>query len=93
MSLFRLLLGDFDWSALDNASPTAARVYFNLYSIFMIFLMINLVLDIIVETYDHVVAELDKKARTEVTGVSTLKQSIRALLRLMPTRSIDDLRG
>ena len=92
MSLFRLLLGDFDWSALDNASPTAAWVYFILYFIFMIFLMINMVLGIIVKTYDHVAAELEKKARTEVTGVSMLKQSIRALFRLMSARSIDDLK-
>jgi len=92
MSLFRLLLGDFDWGALDNASPTAAWVYFILYFILMIFLMINMVLGIIVKTYDHVAAELAKQARTEVTGVSMLKQSVRSLLQLMSASSLDDLK-
>jgi hypothetical protein len=92
MSLFRLLLGDFDWNALDNASPTAAWVYFILYFIFMMMLLLNMVLGIIVKTYDNVAAELEKQSRTEATGIGMLKQSIKALLRLLLASSIDDLK-
>lgn len=92
LSLFRTLLGDFHYDDLDRIDPLAAKCYFMSFIILVVFMMFNMVIAIVMKTYDTVAAELALKARTEVTGVSILQQNLQSLFRLLSARTLDDLK-
>ena len=94
-ALFKTMLGDFDYDALITVSGVQAylaRIYFILYIVVVVLLMLNMFLAIVMNTYDIVASQLAKKARTEVTGVSILKQNLQALGRLISAHTLDDLK-
>ena len=91
-ALFRTALGDFDYETLDRASPYMAGVYFLMFFFIVILMMINMILGIIIKTYDTVAAQLAIKAKTEVTGWSMLQQSVGALIKMISVRTLDELK-
>ena len=60
-TLFRIILGDFDFNALKNAHFIFGPVYFFLYVFFIFFVLLNMFLAIINDSY------------TEVKGDDTLQ--------------------
>jgi len=92
VSLFRTLNGDFSYSELEAVDRIKAQFYFISFIIVVVFLMFNMVLAIVMKTYDQVAAELALKSRTEVTGVSIVQQNVSALFRLLSARTLDDLK-
>ncbi|KAI4550887.1 hypothetical protein MJT46_018394 [Ovis ammon polii x Ovis aries] len=55
---FRIILGDFDYNAIDNANRILGPVYFVTYVFFVFFVLLNMFLAIINDTYSEVKEEL-----------------------------------
>ncbi|CAF0775709.1 unnamed protein product [Adineta steineri] len=53
VALFRTVLGDFDYEDISNASPYIGPLFFFLYIFSMIFMLFNMVLAIIVDSYEE----------------------------------------
>lgn len=58
-TLFRIILGDFDFVALYDASGTMGALYFLSYIFFVFFVLLNMFLAIINDTYSDVKADID----------------------------------
>lgn len=58
-TLFRIILGDFDFVALYDASGTIGAMYFLSYIFFVFFVLLNMFLAIINDTYSEVKADID----------------------------------
>ena len=52
--MFRTVLGDFDFPTLQSASPTLGPIYFVSYIFFVFFVLMNMFLAIINDTYSEV---------------------------------------
>ena len=57
-ALFRTVLGDFDFIGLQTASPVLGPIYFISYIFFVFFVLINMFLAIINDTYSGVKSDL-----------------------------------
>ncbi|GFS38919.1 polycystin-2 [Trichonephila inaurata madagascariensis] len=57
-TLLRLILGDFDFEALENANRVLGPIYFLSYIFFVFFVLMNMFLAIINDTYAEVKAEI-----------------------------------
>ncbi|PAA56728.1 hypothetical protein BOX15_Mlig009305g2 [Macrostomum lignano] len=57
-TLFRIILGDFDFASLQNAHRVLGPIYFILYVFFVFFVLINMFLAIINDTYSEVKSNL-----------------------------------
>ncbi|PAA70221.1 hypothetical protein BOX15_Mlig009158g1 [Macrostomum lignano] len=57
-TLFRIILGDFDFNSLQTAHRVLGPLYFLLYVFFVFFVLINMFLAIINDTYSEVKSEL-----------------------------------
>ncbi|MBZ3874533.1 Polycystic kidney disease 2-like 1 protein [Sciurus carolinensis] len=55
---FRIILGDFDYNAIDNANRILGPAYFVTYVFFVFFVLLNMFLAIINDTYSEVKEEL-----------------------------------
>ncbi|NP_852087.2 polycystin-2-like protein 1 [Mus musculus] len=79
---FRIILGDFDYNAIDNANRILGPVYFVTYVFFVFFVLLNMFLAIINDTYSEVKEELaGQKDQLQLSDF--LKQSYnKTLLRL-----------
>ncbi|XP_023564672.1 polycystic kidney disease 2-like 1 protein isoform X2 [Octodon degus] len=55
---FRIILGDFDYNAINNANRILGPVYFVTYVFFVFFILLNMFLAIINDTYSEVKEEL-----------------------------------
>lgn len=60
-SQFRILLGDFNFDDLERANRILGPVYFVLFVFFMFFILMNMFLAIIIDTYSEVKAELSHR--------------------------------
>ncbi|KAM5244290.1 LOW QUALITY PROTEIN: polycystin-2-like protein 1 [Hipposideros larvatus] len=79
---FRIILGDFDYNAIDNANRILGPAYFVTYVFFVFFVLLNMFLAIINDTYSEVKEELAGQ-KDELQLSDLLKQSYnKALLRL-----------
>ncbi|VDN98329.1 unnamed protein product [Rodentolepis nana] len=58
MTLFRIILGDFDFQALQNAQSILGPLYFLVYIFFVFFVLINMFIAIINDTYLEVKSNL-----------------------------------
>lgn len=58
LTLFRIILGDFDFHELESAHRVLGPVYFIFYVFFVFFVLLNMFLAIINDTYAEVKAEL-----------------------------------
>ncbi len=57
-TLFRIVLGDFDFHELEEANRVLGPIYFILYVFFVFFVLLNMFLAIINDTYSAVKEEL-----------------------------------
>ncbi|ESO05743.1 hypothetical protein HELRODRAFT_171411 [Helobdella robusta] len=68
-TLFRIILGDFNFQALQQANSILGPTYFILYVFFVFFVLLNMFLAIINDTYSEVKAELaDQPNDIDVAG-------------------------
>uniref|UniRef100_UPI00358FF19E polycystin-2-like protein 1 n=1 Tax=Myxine glutinosa TaxID=7769 RepID=UPI00358FF19E len=58
---FRIILGDFDFPAIENANRILGPIYFTTYVFFVFFVLLNMFLAIINDTYSEVKEDLSKK--------------------------------
>ncbi|TNN34612.1 Polycystic kidney disease 2-like 1 protein [Liparis tanakae] len=71
---FRIILGDFDYDAIDRANRVLGPVYFVTYVFFVFFVLLNMFLAIINDTYSEVKQELSaQKDELQITDI--IKQS------------------
>ncbi|XP_069096617.1 polycystin-2-like protein 1 isoform X2 [Pleurodeles waltl] len=79
---FRIILGDFDYDAIDNANRILGPIYFVTYVFFVFFVLLNMFLAIINDTYSEVKEELSNQ-ENELQFSDILKQSYnKTLLKL-----------
>ncbi|XP_035400369.1 polycystic kidney disease 2-like 1 protein [Cygnus atratus] len=79
---FRIILGDFDYNSIDNANRVLGPIYFVTYVFFVFFVLLNMFLAIINDTYSEVKEELSSQ-KDELQLSDILKQSYnRTLMRL-----------
>ncbi|XP_075790711.1 polycystin-2-like protein 1 [Pelodiscus sinensis] len=79
---FRIILGDFDYNAIDNANRVLGPIYFVTYVFFVFFVLLNMFLAIINDTYSEVKEELSSQ-KSELQLSDILKQGYhRTLARL-----------
>ena len=57
-TLFRIILGDFNFHELEQANRVLGPIYFILYVFFVFFVLLNMFLAIINDTYSEVKAEI-----------------------------------
>jgi len=60
-TLFRLILGDFDFQALQQANRVLGPAFFCLYIFFVFFILLNMFLAIINDTYADVKSDLSEQ--------------------------------
>ncbi|XP_061693168.1 polycystin-2-like protein 1 [Syngnathoides biaculeatus] len=71
---FRIILGDFDYDAIDRANRVLGPMYFVTYVFFVFFVLLNMFLAIINDTYSEVKEELSShKDELQITDI--IKQS------------------
>ncbi|KAG7462420.1 hypothetical protein MATL_G00184660 [Megalops atlanticus] len=71
---FRIILGDFDYDAIDKANRILGPIYFVTYVFFVFFVLLNMFLAIINDTYSEVKEELSsQKDELQITDI--IKQS------------------
>ncbi|KAM8859856.1 polycystin-2-like protein 1 [Spinachia spinachia] len=71
---FRIILGDFDFDAIDQANRVLGPIYFVTYVFFVFFVLLNMFLAIINDTYSEVKEELSsQKDELQITDI--IKQS------------------
>ncbi|XP_043912299.1 polycystic kidney disease 2-like 1 protein [Protopterus annectens] len=70
---FRIILGDFDYDAIDKANRILGPIYFVTYVFFVFFVLLNMFLAIINDTYSEVKEELSKE-KNEVRLSDIIKQ-------------------
>ncbi|XP_034993769.2 polycystin-2-like protein 1 [Zootoca vivipara] len=79
---FRIILGDFDYNAIDNANRVLGPIYFVTYVFFVFFVLLNMFLAIINDTYSEVKEELSNQ-KNELQLTDILKQGYnRTLMKL-----------
>ncbi|KAK5649665.1 hypothetical protein RI129_000694 [Pyrocoelia pectoralis] len=89
-TLFRAILGEFDYEAIESANSYVAPIYFILFMFVVFFIMLNMFLAIINEAYYHV--KLDIAARHKHKQMSYyVKQAFYELFCLSDTASQDDI--
>ncbi|XP_063291145.1 polycystin-2-like protein 1 [Pelobates fuscus] len=76
---FRIILGDFDYDAIDNANRILGPIYFVTYVFFVFFVLLNMFLAIINDTYSEVKEELSNQ-KNELQFSDILKQGYRKTL-------------
>lgn len=65
-TLFRIILGDFDFAALQAANRLWGPIYFVAYIFFVFFVLLNMFLAIINDTYAEVKEEMDEDDAVDV---------------------------
>ncbi|VDP85309.1 unnamed protein product [Echinostoma caproni] len=60
-TLFRIILGDFDFAALERANSVFGPIYFIVYVFFVFFVLLNMFIAIINETYVGVKSDLQNQ--------------------------------
>ncbi|XP_034754564.1 polycystic kidney disease 2-like 1 protein isoform X2 [Etheostoma cragini] len=71
---FRIILGDFDYDAIDRANRVLGPIYFVTYVFFVFFVLLNMFLAIINDTYSEVKEELSSQ-KDELQFTDIIKQS------------------
>nr|XP_020454653.1 polycystic kidney disease 2-like 1 protein [Monopterus albus] len=71
---FRIILGDFDFDAIDNANRVLGPIYFVTYVFFVFFVLLNMFLAIINDTYSEVKEELSSQ-QDDLHITDIIKQS------------------
>ncbi|XP_069755503.1 polycystin-2-like protein 1 [Narcine bancroftii] len=67
---FRIILGDFNFDEIDNANRILGPIYFVTYVFFVFFILLNMFLAIINDTYSEVKADLsNQKSELQITDI------------------------
>ncbi|KAI5932542.1 Polycystic kidney disease 2-like 1 protein [Manis javanica] len=82
---FRIILGDFDYNAIDNANCILGPAYFVTYIFFVFFVLLNMFLAIINDTYSEVKEELAGQ-KDELQLSDLLKQGYNKILQRLRLR-------
>jgi len=72
-TLFRIILGDFNFQALQQANRILGPAFFILYVFFVFFILLNMFLAIINDTYSEVKADISTQ-KSEFEMSDYLKQ-------------------
>ncbi|XP_047222593.1 polycystin-2 isoform X1 [Girardinichthys multiradiatus] len=79
---FRIILGDFDLSEIEEANPVLGPVYFTTFVFFIFFILMNMFLAIINDTYSEVKADMSQQ-RSEMEMTDLIKKGCnKALMKL-----------
>ncbi|KAM4585529.1 polycystin-2 isoform 1-T1 [Odontesthes bonariensis] len=79
---FRIILGDFNFSEIEEANPVLGPVYFTTFVFFIFFILMNMFLAIINDTYSEVKADMSQQ-RSEMEMTDLIKKGCnKALLKL-----------
>ncbi|XP_038134543.1 polycystin-2 isoform X1 [Cyprinodon tularosa] len=79
---FRIILGDFDFSEIEEANPVLGPVYFTTFVFFIFFILMNIFLAIINDTYSEVKADMSQQ-RSEMEMTDLIKKGCnKALMKL-----------
>ena len=83
--MFRIILGDFDYAEMENAQRALGPVYFLSYIFFVFFVLLNMFLAIINDTYAEVKSEI---VTSEIELGSFLKKGYNKMLEKYTARDI-----
>lgn len=79
---FRIILGDFEFSEIENANPLLGPIYFTTFVFFIFFILMNMFLAIINDTYSEVKADMSQQ-RSELEMTDLIKKGCnKALMKL-----------
>nr|XP_046272234.1 polycystin-2 isoform X2 [Scatophagus argus] len=89
---FRIILGDFEFSEIEEANPVFGPIYFTTFVFFIFFILMNMFLAIINDTYSEVKADMSQQ-RSEMEMTDLIKKGCnKALLKLrLKKTAVDDI--
>uniref|UniRef100_A0A8C2WHB1 Polycystic kidney disease 2 n=1 Tax=Cyclopterus lumpus TaxID=8103 RepID=A0A8C2WHB1_CYCLU len=70
---FRIILGDFEFSEIEEANPVLGPIYYTTFVFFIFFILMNMFLAIINDTYSEVKADMSQQ-RSEMEMTDLLKK-------------------
>ncbi|XP_062378932.1 polycystin-2 isoform X1 [Sardina pilchardus] len=89
---FRILLGDFDFSEIEEANGILGPIYFSSFVFFMFFILLNMFLAIINDTYSEVKTDMSQQ-RSEMEMSDLIKKGYnKAMVKLrLKKTTVDDI--
>ncbi|XP_017264887.1 polycystin-2 isoform X2 [Kryptolebias marmoratus] len=89
---FRIILGDFNFSEIEEANPVLGPIYFTTFVFFIFFILMNMFLAIINDTYSEVKADMSQQ-RSEMEMTDLIKKGCnKALMKLrLKKTAVDDI--
>ncbi|XP_041837833.1 polycystin-2 isoform X2 [Melanotaenia boesemani] len=89
---FRIILGDFNFSEIEEANPVLGPLYFTTFVFFIFFILMNMFLAIINDTYSEVKADMSQQ-RSEMEMTDLIKKGCnKALMKLrLKKTAVDDI--
>ncbi|XP_060913704.1 polycystin-2 isoform X1 [Labrus mixtus] len=89
---FRIILGDFEFSEIEEANPVLGPIYFTSFVFFIFFILMNMFLAIINDTYSEVKADMSQQ-RSEMEMTDLIKKGCnKALMKLkLKKTAVDDI--
>uniref|UniRef100_A0A6Q2XY96 Polycystin-2 n=1 Tax=Esox lucius TaxID=8010 RepID=A0A6Q2XY96_ESOLU len=89
---FRIILGDFEFSEIEEANPVLGPIYFTTFVFFIFFILMNMFLAIINDTYSEVKADMSQQ-RSEMEMTDLIKKGCnKALMKLrLKKTTVDDI--
>ncbi|KAM3865230.1 polycystin-2 [Diretmus argenteus] len=89
---FRIILGDFEFSEIEEANPILGPIYFTTFVFFIFFILMNMFLAIINDTYSEVKADMSQQ-RSEMEMTDLIKKGCnKALMKLrLKKTAVDDI--
>jgi len=89
-TLFRIILGDFDFLALEQASTLLGPVFFITYIFCVFFILLNMFLAIINDTYSEVKSEMSSETKQGLEFGDYIKKSFRGLFSVCGVKIDED---
>ncbi|XP_029356804.1 polycystin-2 isoform X2 [Echeneis naucrates] len=87
---FRIILGDFEFSEIEEANPVLGPIYFTTFVFFIFFILMNMFLAIINDTYSEVKADMSQQ-RSEMEMTDLIKKGCnKALMKLRLKKTVVD---
>lgn len=89
---FRIILGDFNFSEIEEANPVLGPIYFTTFVFFIFFILMNMFLAIINDTYSEVKADMSQQ-RSEMEMTDLIRKGCnKALMKLrLKKTAVDDI--
>uniref|UniRef100_A0A8C5ECA0 Polycystin-2 n=1 Tax=Gouania willdenowi TaxID=441366 RepID=A0A8C5ECA0_GOUWI len=89
---FRIILGDFNFSEIEEANPVLGPIYFTSFVFFIFFILMNMFLAIINDTYSEVKADMSQQ-RSEMEMTDLIKKGYnKALMKMrLKKTAVDDI--